>query len=63
VIDAGADAAIRDALPEQALAEPELRVAETQSADRLSPWFLIGIVGVQLSWMGGLAYLLVRVLH
>jgi len=63
VIDAGADAAIRDALPEQALAEPELRAAETRSADRLTPWFLIGIVGVQLSWMGGLAYLLVRVLH
>jgi hypothetical protein len=59
LIAAGADTALSEALAEQAGAA-ELR--DSEAVDRLSPWFLIGIVAVQLAWMGGLAYLLVRVL-
>jgi hypothetical protein len=59
VIDASAEAALSEALAEPGAAA-ELR--EPEAVDRLSPWFLIGVVVVQLSWMGGLAYLLVRVL-
>ena len=37
--------------------------SEAMSSARLSPWFLTAIVLVQVVWLGGLAYLLVRLVQ
>jgi hypothetical protein len=60
VIQTGADAALRETLPGQPGAAAQ---ADGTDLERLSPWFLVGIVLLQLAWIGGLAYLVVRVLQ
>jgi hypothetical protein len=62
LLDVSGDPAWGEGLVDQSAAEPDGESEATASA-RLSPWFLAAIVLVQVVWLGGLAYLLVRVVQ
>jgi len=59
LIDVSGDPAWGESLVDQSAAESDAD-SEAVSSARLSPWFLTAIVLVQVVWLGGLAYLLVR---
>ena len=59
MIDVSGDPAWGESLVDQSAPESAADSAAGSSA-RLSPWFLTAIVLVQVVWLGGLAYLLVR---
>jgi hypothetical protein len=61
VIDVSGDPTWGEVLADQSTTEPDVRESEPVQSAGLSPWFLIGILAVQVAWLGSLAYLLVRV--